>query len=1242
MKFGINSSSNLLTQLAVAVLYLISGLLIHHFIISHGIVSIVWPGSGIALAALLIGGKRYLWAIALGAFVLNMLSSHSPWIILGFTLANVLEAYLGWWLLTRHTNAPFQLNSLKNYLRLIGIGGATASIPSALIGALSLLLASVISPADYFYNALHWWMGDTLGIVLLAPFILTWQKTPAKNYISQQKLESLLLVLSAFIVGQIAFLGWLNQYFSHIYTSYFAFMVVTWVAIRLNIKYVTLVTLMMAFQALLGAYLGMGTFQHDIANAGLTNYWNLMLILSVVSVSLATYVNQVKQKQLELKERELYLLAIIASEPECIKVVDQQGRLIQMNPAGLAMIEADSLAQVLNHEVIDLVAPEHRANFMQLHQDVLAGQSVTLQFEVIGLKGRRRWMETRAVPLLKDGKTVQLAVTHDITDSKHVEEQLRLAATTFEISEAIMITDVNANIIRVNQAFTAITGYSEAEVMGKNPRIFRSGKHDESFYAAKWQALHSTGVWSGEVWDKHKNGSIYPTQQTITAVKNSLGETTQFVAIFANISERLKAEEEIRKTESHFVTILNSLDEIIWSASAPDFQLRHINAATEKLYGVPQQAFIEDPELWFKMIHPKDQQRVKSVVKRIFQLGKTETEYRIIRADGKIRWLSDRMYIVYDENHEPIELVGTVYDVTESKLAKDALQLSEQQAKQTLEALISQKYALDKHAIVAVTDVRGRITHANDKFCEISGYSKEELIGKDHAILNSNYHPRGFFKDMYTIVLSGKAWHDEVCNRAKDGHLYWVDTTIAPFMGADGKPQSYISIRTDITQRKAAEDRSNYLALYDTLTQLPNRRLLMDRLSQALASSARSGHGGALLFLDLDHFKTLNDTLGHDVGDSLLKQVAQRLTASVREGDTVARLGGDEFVVLLESLSKEATEAAAHTEEVGEKILAQLNQPYQLGTHEYQSTSSIGAALLQGHTLTVDELIKQADIAMYQAKQAGRNTLRFFDPEMQASISARVDLEHELHKALDKQQFQLHYQIQVDHTGKVLGAEALIRWLHPKRGMISPLQFIYLAEETGLILPIGKWVLETGCAQLKQWQQDPLTRDLSLSLNVSAKQFLQVNFVEQVQEIMQRTGIDPKGLKLELTESMLVDNVEYIVATMNTLAETGVRFSLDDFGTGYSSLQYLKKLPLNQLKIDQSFVRDIATDSSDRALVRTIIAMAHNLDMSVIAEGVETEEQRQFLVEYHCLNYQGYLFSKPVPIEQFENLLKKM
>lgn len=684
-----------------------------------------------------------------------------------------------------------------------------------------------------------------------------------------------------------------------------------------------------------------------------------------------------KRIEARLADSESHLRAIIENEPECIKLVDSEGRLLQMNPAGLKMIEADNPEQVVGKIVFDIIAPEYRQAYIEMHKRVLAGEGMQMEYEVIGLKGGRCWLETHAVPMKEtNGNIIHLAVTRDISERKQAERQLRIAATVFESQEGMEVTDADQQILQVNKAFTDITGYSADEVIGKNPRLLHSGRHNQDFYTAMWASIDTTGAWEGEVWNRRKNGEIYSDYLTITAVK--------------------------------------------------------------------------------------------------------------------------------DQNEVVIHYVAT--------------------------------------------------------------------------------------------------------------HM-------------------------DVTLKKAAAEEIERLAFYDPLTKLPNRRLLHDRLKTAMAVSHRNGRKGALLFIDLDNFKTLNDTLGHDMGDLLLQQVAERLSSCVRACDTVARLGGDEFVVMLQDLSEQSFEATKQAENTGNKLLATLNQSYKLAIHDYISTPSIGATLFSGHERTADELLKHADIAMYQAKTSGRNTLRFFDPQMQGVIAARFSLEDELRKALDNQQFQLYYQLQVDSAHQPLGAEALIRWSHPERGLVPPEEFIPLAEETGLILPIGQWVLKTACAQLRAWQQEPITQGLTLSVNVSAKQFFHADFVTQVQSIIRENAINPVLLKLELTESILIKNIEEAIATMNILGKMGIQFSLDDFGTGYSSLQYIKKLPLNQLKIDQSFIRDIADDVSDQAIVRTIIVMAKSLNLNVIAEGVESEEQRQFLLNNGCTNYQGYLFSKPIPIELIEALL---
>ncbi len=574
--------------------------------------------------------------------------------------------------------------------------------------------------------------------------------------------------------------------------------------------------------------------------------------------------------------------------------------------------------------------------------------------------------------------------------------------------------------------------------------------------------------------------------------------------------------------------------------------------------------------------------------------------------------------------------ISAIHDAEERRSAEQ-LRDSEQRFRATFE-----------QAAIGIlhTSFDGQFLRCNQRFAGIIGYSAEEVPGLTFRQITCP-DDLGNSAEMSRSLLKGEVENVGFEKRyiRKDGSLTWVKLTSSLQRDGEGRALHFVTMVEDINAHKSAETEIEHLAFHDPLTLLPNRRLLLDRLDQAQASHTRSAHNGALLFVDLDHFKTLNDTLGHAMGDRLLREVGQRLVACVREADTVARIGGDEFVVILEDLTVDPERAAAQAQTVGEKILATVGQPYLLAGHECRSTPSIGITLFGDQRLSRDDLLKQADIAMYQAKAEGRNTLRFFDPDLQTALKARAALEADLRQALEEKQFLLYYQPQVDAERGLTGAEALLRWCHPLRGLISPAEFIPLAEETGLILPLGHWVLEAACAQMVAWASRSQTAQLSLAVNVSARQFRQADFVEQVLEVVTRTGADPRKLKLELTESMLLDDVEDIITKMTALKALGLRFSLDDFGTGYSSLSYLKRLPLSQLKIDRSFVRDVLTDPNDAAIAHTIVALARSLGLTVIAEGVETEAQRDFLADHGCTAYQGYLFGPPVTAERFELFL---
>jgi len=530
----------------------------------------------------------------------------------------------------------------------------------------------------------------------------------------------------------------------------------------------------------------------------------------------------------------------------------------------------------------------------------------------------------------------------------------------------------------------------------------------------------------------------------------------------------------------------------------------------------------------------------------------------------------------------------------------------------------------------------------NDAFERQTGYSRAEAIGQTPRLLQGQRTQRAELDRIRQALKRAQPVRAELINYKKNGEQFWLELDIVPVDYFNRGLTHWVAVARDITERKAAEDEIEHLAFYDALTQLPNRQLLMNNLQTALSHTENPDKTGALMFIDLDNFKVLNDTLGHATGDLLLQKVASRLNACVRLRDTVARLGGDEFVVFLEDLGDDPEIASEKAKIVAQKILTTLCEPCDLAGVDYDGTCSIGIALINQHQKSVGELLKQADLAMYQAKAAGRNAICFFDPGMQAIATANAALTSELRHGLRDQDFMLHYQPQVGREGHMVGVEALLRWQHPQRGLMFPNDFIPQAEESGLILPLGQWVLETACAQLAAWAKCPRTKKFSIAINVSVRQFRHPEFVELVMASVKDAGISADRLRLELTESLLANDMDVTIAKMDILKEAGVTLSIDDFGIGYSALSYLKHLPLDQLKIDRTFVKDVLTDPNDAAIARTIIGLAQSLGLGVMAEGVETEAQRDFLARHGCHCYQGYLFCKPLPIEELEVFIHSM
>lgn len=801
-------------------------------------------------------------------------------------------------------------------------------------------------------------------------------------------------------------------------------------------------------------------------------------------------------------------------------------------------------------------------------------------------------------------------------------ERMRLRVLLEAIPDLVWMKDVAGVYRFCNPMFERFFGTKEAGIIGKTDYDFVAKDLADYFRAQDAIAITAgRPTINEERVTFADDGHAALLETTKTPIRSASGELVGVLGIARDITHHKQTEHALQESENRLHTILDSVEAYIYIKDN-QYRYQYANKMLREFYRRPM-AEITDCEdsAFFDAVTAA---RLRDNDRRVIENGErvATEEATTNQWNGMTSVQFSVKLPLRDKDGAIYALCGISTDITERKRVESSLRIA--------------ATAFESQEGMLITDANTVILRINQSFAEMSGYSVDEVIGKTPTMFASDRHDNAFYDAMWASVHATGSWQGEIWDRRKNGEIYPVWMAITAVRGEDGAVTNYVATHTDITERKTSEEQIRHLAFFDPLTMLPNRRLLADRLQQALASSGRSGREAALLFIDIDHFKTLNDTLGHDKGDMLLREVATRIAGCIREGDTVARLGGDEFVVMLENLSPSSLEAAGQAEAVGEKILAALCLPYDLSGREYRSSASIGLTLFEAPHNSSEDLMKRADLAMYQAKAAGRNNLRFFDPKMQAEVTARAALENDLREGLHQAQFVLHFQPQLDAAEAVTGAECLVRWQHPQRGLVGPADFIPLAEETGLILALGNWVLETGCRQLKEWEQQPALAHMSLAVNVSARQFHQDNFVDQVLATLQRTGARAHKLKLELTESLLVANVDTTIEKMRVLKAAGVSFSLDDFGTGYSSLSYLKRLPLDQLKIDQGFVRDILIDSNDATIATMVVALAASLGLAVIAEGVETEAQRDFLAGLGCHAYQGYLFSRPLPIEAFE------
>jgi diguanylate cyclase (GGDEF)-like protein/PAS domain S-box-containing protein len=911
------------------------------------------------------------------------------------------------------------------------------------------------------------------------------------------------------------------------------------------------------------------------------------------------------------------------------RVMDIEGNVVEANDAFCRML-GYTHEEALKLNIADWDAQWTKEELLQRLKGFVGKSGATFETVQRRKDGTLVDVEVSTTGVEIDGQPYFFASSRDISERKRIERRnevlmRRHRAVMNSALEGIHIMDEQGNIVEANDTYCRMLGYSQEEMARLNVADWDVLCASKEELMERFNKLIRSDGALFESRQRRKDGTVIDVE--ISAAGVELDGHRYLYASSHDITARKANEkllEEARLRESNALHELHvtfdTSGEGFWKADRSG-HIVEANDAYCGMIGYPRSEVVGAHISRFEALEPTPEM-VDEHIQLIMRKGLDRFETKHRHRDGHL--IDLELVVSYVKRTD--SMIVFMRDVTERKQIGELLRIA--------------AITFDTQEGIMITDADAKILRVNQAFHDITGYDAAEVIGRNPSMFQSGHHDAAFYRAMWTDLLSTGKWAGEVWDKRKNGEIYPKLLTITAAYDDKKQVTHYVAVFRDISNRKKSEQEIHQLAFYDPLTKLPNRRLLLDRLQQALAVSARNGRYGALLFLDMDHFKTINDTQGHAKGDLLLVEVARRLQTCVRGGDSVARLGGDEFVVVLEDLSSAMDEAATQTELVAEKIRAELDRPYVLQDYEFLSSVSIGISLFFEHKETAEDLLRHADVAMYQAKMAGRNAIRFFDPHMQMALEARAAMEADLRHALEKQQFHLSYQVQVDSLHRPLGAEVLLRWDHPDRGEVAPTQFIPLAEETGLIVPIGLWVLKTACAQLREWQNDARTRDLVLAVNVSAKQFRQPDFVDQAQRILLESGAKPSHLKMEFTESTVLENVEDTISKMRELKILGVGFSVDDFGTGYSSLQYLKRLPLDQIKIDQSFVRDIASDPNDAAIVQTIIAMTEALGLNVIAEGVETMAQFEFLDNHGCHAFQGYLFSKPVSIEEFERVLR--
>ena len=1154
--------TDLLKLFSVAALYILLAKLSLIYSGSN-IVTVIWPASGLALAALLIGGKRYAWSVFLGAFLINMLSNGSLLTAVFIAVGATVESLLGSWLLNRDSKFDLRLQSLHDYLRLIFWAGGVSSIVAALMGSVTILVSGFLTSETYFNNLIHWWMGDTLGIILITPLILVWWREQNGWLGARQVLEAILVIGITFLVGQVVFLDWFHGSIGYVARGFWMFPLITWAAVRQGTRGVAIILCVTAIQALSGAYHGIGYFANDIAATQLANYWFYMMGLSVVGMGLATF-----------------YLGYRNAEAKIQRMTQLYAALSQCSQAIVRCADENELLQIICRNAV----------------------------EFGGMK--MAWIG------LIDSDTLMVQPAASFGDGTEYLQSIEISSD----ADSPFGHGPSGIAIRENQPFWCQDFLADPTTEQWHERGVRFG----------WRASAAIPI--------HRSGGVVGIFTLYSGEANAFDEAARNLLVkmakdisyalnnFDQEAERKQAEFNLHVVSKRLTSLIEAIPDVIFFKDG-DGRWLVANETAKRLFKLHGCDWENKTDMEIMAAHPEKCAMCEVYMKDeevSWNTGAlTLFEEHVMDENNQIRTFEVRKVPILDDEgqREGLAIIGR--DITESKQTESQLKL------------VAKVFGQSKEGFV-IADANRNIVKVNPAFTAITGYSEAEVIGQDPHMLSSGRHDQNFYRMMWDRINTEGFWQGEIWNRRKNGEVYPELLSISSMTDESGQVTDYVAVIADISAIKESEAQMEYLAHHDPLTDLPNRLLLFYRMEHGIDVAKREGKQLALLMLDLDRFKDVNDSFGHLAGDQLLQQVAKRLASRLREVDTVARLGGDEFTVLLDDI--------AHPEDaarVAREIINDLSKSWQLPNYgEVRIGVSIGISLYPQHGETPEILLQHADVALYLAKAQGRGRYAYFSDELTDLARTRMELEMRLRRAIARNELRVFYQAQVDiASGRIVGAEALVRWQDATEGLILPVSFTPLAEETGLIIAIGEWVLRETCRQGREWLDAGLP-SLTLAVNVSAHQYNQSDISGLVAAVLAETSFPADNLELELTETGLLTRKEEAVQILNSLRAQGVRLAIDDFGTGYSSLARLKRFPLDALKIDKSFINDIPSQQDAMEIAATIISLGHALGFKVLAEGVETEEQLAFLKAQGCDLYQGYLKSHPLPAEDFVALLR--